>query len=62
MLSHLTNKDRGQVTYGDIKKKTGKIIGGGDIGILSSKIHNVLFVDGLKHNILSISQLCDQNG
>ena len=37
-----------------------KIIGIGEIGNSQSlSIHHVLFVDGLKHNLLSISQLCD---
>ena len=39
----------------------GRIIGHGSIGNNSSSlIENVLFVDGLKHNLLSISQLCDK--
>ena len=38
----------------------GKIIGIGEIGNPQSlSIHRVLFVDGLKYNLLSISQLCD---
>ena len=38
----------------------GKIIGIGEIGNPQSlSIHHVLFVDGFKHNLLSISQLCD---
>ena len=27
---------------------------------LTTSIENVLYVDGLKHNLLSISQLCDK--
>lgn len=42
---------------GDNEK--GKIIGKGETGKQISKIHNVVLVDGLKHNLLSISQLCD---
>ena len=39
----------------------GRIIGHGSIGNNSSSlIENVLLVDGLKHNLLSISQLCDK--
>ena len=39
----------------------GRIIGYGSVGNNSSSlIENVLLVDGLKHNILSISQLCDK--
>lgn len=40
--------------------KKGEIIREGDIGPFSTKIQNVLFVDGFKHNLLSISQLCDK--
>ena len=39
----------------------GRIIGQGNIGNdTSSLIESVLLVDGLKHNLLSISQLCDK--
>ena len=45
--------------FGDNGK--GRIIGHGSIGNNSlSLIENVLLVDGLKHNLLSISQLCDK--
>ena len=47
------------MTFGDNGK--GRIIGRGSIGNNSSSlIENVLLVDGLKHNLLSISQLCDK--
>jgi hypothetical protein len=39
--------------------QTGKIIGTGTIGNSSISINNVWLVDGLKHNLLSISQFCD---
>jgi len=39
--------------------QTGKIIGTGTIGYSSISINNVWFVDGLRHNLLSISQFCD---
>ena len=59
LLTGLTLKHGGYVTYGDNNK--GKIIGSGDIGVKGSLIiHNVLLVEGLKHNLLSISQLCDK--
>ena len=39
----------------------GRIIGQGNIGNdTSSLIESVLLVDGLKHNLLGISQLCDK--
>ncbi|GAV91739.1 hypothetical protein CFOL_v3_35129, partial [Cephalotus follicularis] len=53
------SKEGGEVTFGDNAK--GKIKGVGSIGNLKTSIHNVLFVDGLKHNLLSISQLCDKD-
>jgi len=39
--------------------QTGKIIGTGTIGNSSISINNVWLVDGLRHNLLSISQFCD---
>ena len=39
--------------------QTRKIIGSGTIGNSSISINNVWLVDGLKHNLLSISQFCD---
>jgi len=53
-------KQDGHVTYGDNNNK-GKILGKGTIGNESSLlIHDVLHVEGLKHNLLSIGQLCDR--
>ena len=55
----LSPKDGRNVTFGDNSK--GKIIGIGKIGKVSSFIvEDVLLVDGLKHNLLSISQLCNK--
>ena len=55
----LQRKKEGYVTFGDNAK--GRIIGKGNIGNgTSSLIESVLLVDGLKHNLLSISQLCDK--
>ncbi|KAL6337946.1 hypothetical protein AAG906_005411 [Vitis piasezkii] len=55
----LTKRKGGYVTFGDNAK--GRIIGQGNIGNgTSSLIESVLLVDGLKHNLLSISQLCDK--
>ena len=49
----------GTATFGDDYK--GTIIGIGNIKIGTSHlIENVVLVDGLKHNLLSISQLCDR--
>ena len=59
LLSTLKSKDDGNVTFGDNSK--GKIVGIGNIGNPEDpSIENVLLVDGLKHNLISISQLCDK--
>ncbi|CAL0314010.1 unnamed protein product [Lupinus luteus] len=58
-LLDLSLKEKGYVTYGDNNK--GKILGHGTIGNASQAIiENVLYVEGLEHNLLSISQLCDK--
>ncbi|KAG8634434.1 hypothetical protein MANES_17G033205v8 [Manihot esculenta] len=56
----LEKKDgSGQVTFGDNGK--GKIVGIGKVGKENSPmLDKVLLVDGLKHNLLSVSQLCDK--
>jgi len=56
---NISVKPDGHVTYGDNNK--GKILGKGIIYNESSLlIHGVLYVEGLKHILLSISQLCDR--
>ena len=50
-------KEGGMATFGDNAKD--KILGIGKVPITSSCIENVLFVEGLNHNLLSISRLCD---
>ena len=58
-FSFFTKKKEGYVTFGDNAK--GKIIGQSKISNDTSfLIENILLVDGLKHNLLSISQLCDK--
>ena len=53
------NFDGGFVTFGD--GSMAKIIGKGTItGPGLPEIKNVLYVDGLKYNLLSISQICDE--
>jgi len=50
----LMKKSQGHVTYGDNNK--GKILGLGTIQIGGGfKVQDVLLVEGLKHNLLSIS-------
>jgi len=58
-FTSLKLKAEGHVTYGDNKR--GRIIGRGNVGTEdSTTIENVLYVEGLKHSLLSISQLCDK--
>src|SRR3954464_267355 len=58
MFQDLVLKSAGEVKFGGNQK--GKIIGSGTICIGNSpSITNVLLVDGLAHNLLSISQLSD---
>ena len=55
----LTAHEGGKVTFGDNSK--GTILGIGKVGkSLSHAISDVYYVDGLQHNLLSISQLCDK--
>ena len=57
-FNKFNTKDGGHITFKDNVK--GKIIDIREIGNSQSlSIHHVLFVDGFKHNLLSISQLCD---
>jgi len=57
MFLTLTMKEAGTVRFGG--NQIGKIIGTGTIGNSSISINNVWLVDGLRHNLLSISQFCD---
>ena len=58
-FTSLALKDGGNVKFGDNSKE--KIICIGNIGkTYSLVIEDVLLVDGLKHNLLSSSQLCDK--
>ena len=58
-FAFLTKRKGGYVTFRDNSK--GRIIGQDNIGNgTSSLIESVLLVDGLKHNLLSIIQLCDK--
>jgi hypothetical protein len=53
-------KNDGNVTFGDIGRS--KIFGKGTLNLDNgkAKIEKVLCVEDLKHNILSVSQMCDQ--
>ncbi|KAH9778649.1 hypothetical protein KPL71_007414 [Citrus sinensis] len=57
--SFIKIENSGDVSFGDNSK--GKIIGIGNvINVSSTLIENVCLVENLKHNLLSISQLCDK--
>ena len=53
----LVAKEGGLVTLGD--SNTVRIIGKGTIGNDKFSINNVRLVDGLKYNLISVSQLTD---
>jgi len=56
----LTAAKGGSMAFGN--GKSGTIIGIGKIGeSLSHSIDSLYLVDGLKHNLRSVSQLCDKN-
>ncbi|PNY05239.1 retrotransposon-related protein [Trifolium pratense] len=57
LFQSLTLKEGGTVGFGGNQK--GKIIGIGTVGNSFLYISDVWLVDGLKHNLLSISQFCD---
>ena len=58
-FKNFKRKEQGFVTYGDNNK--GKILGTCDVGGRNTfEIKDVLYVEGLKHNLISISQLCDK--
>ena len=55
----MTKKDFGLVTFGDNSKV--RVIGIGSIDFTgSTQVEQVLLVEGLKYNLLSINQLCDE--
>jgi len=57
MFLTLTMKEGGTVGTGG--NQTGRIIGTRTICNSSISINNVWLVDGLRHNLLNISQFCD---
>ena len=58
LLSDFKEKDGPEVIFGD--NNAGKTKGYGTVGNSSISVRKVAFVEGLKHNLLSISQLCDK--
>ena len=53
-------KDKGSVSFGN--NNSTKVLGKGTVklGSKNSMAENVLLVDNMKHNLLSVSQMCDQ--
>ena len=59
LFNNVTKQDLGSVTFGDNSKA--RAVGIGSVGFVgTTQVEQVLLVDGLKHNLLSISQLCDE--
>ncbi len=56
----LSEHKEGKVTFGN--DALGKVRGKGVVSLSNGKgkAKDVLFVDGLKHNLLSVSQMCDK--
>ena len=52
-------KDYGSITLGENSKVRAMSIGSIDF-TGTTQVEQVLLVDGLKHNLLSISQLCNE--
>ena len=58
LFNNVTKQDLGSVTFGNNSKA--RAVGIGSVGFVgTTQVEQVLLVDGLKHNLLSISQLCD---
>ena len=57
LLSSYVNKEGSSVTFGGNQK--GKIKGYGMIVKGEITVNQMYYVDGLKHNLISVSQLCD---
>ena len=58
LLKEFVEKDGPSITFGDDNK--GYTMGHGLISKENFIIESVAIVDGIKHNLLSINQLCDE--
>ena len=59
LFNNVTKQDLGSVTFGDNSKA--RAVGISSVSFVgTTQVEQVLLVDGLKHNLLSISQLCDE--
>ena len=59
LFNNVTKQDLGSVTFGDNSKVRAICIGSIDFAGIT-QVEQVLLIDELKHNLLSISQLCDE--
>ncbi len=58
-FNNVTKQDLGSVTFGNNSKA--RVVGIGSVDFAgTTQVEQVLLIDGLKHNLLSISQLCDE--
>ena len=58
-FSNVTKQDLSSVTFSDNSKV--RAVGIGSVSFVgTTQVEHVLLVDGLKYNLLSISQLCDE--
>ena len=59
LFNNVTKQDFDSVTFGNNSKA--RVVGIGSVSFVgTTQVEQVLLVDGLKHNLLSISQLCDE--
>ena len=59
LFNIVTKQDLSSVTFSDNSKA--RAVGIGSVSFAgTTQVEQVLLVDGLKHNLLSISQLCDE--
>ncbi|WP_438827254.1 hypothetical protein, partial [Serratia marcescens] len=59
LLMELVDHDGPKITFSDNSK--GKVMGKGKITHGNVTINDVLLVDSLQYNLISISQLCENN-
>ena len=60
LLGHVKKCNKGEVTFGDDQK--GEIIGLGNVASKSVNfINDVMLVNNLKYNLISVSQICDND-
>jgi hypothetical protein len=57
LLKDFTKKRDGHIRFGNNHK--GEVVGHGKVGNSTNSISNVSLVTNLKHNLLSVSQICD---